>query len=65
VVWGGTTHDACFGDLYDARRRPSPITEAASWSHGRRKFLVLADLGKSPAVIEAVRRIDEIFAIER
>jgi hypothetical protein len=56
---------AGFGDLYDARRRPGPITEAACWSHGRRKFLVLADLGKSPLAIAAVRWIDEIFAIER
>jgi transposase len=56
---------AGFGDLYDARRRPDPITEAACWSHGRRKFFVLADLGKSPLAIEAIRRIDEIFAIER
>lgn len=56
---------AGFGELYDARRRPGPITEAACWSHGRRKFFVLADLGKSPLAIEAVRRIDEIFAIER
>jgi transposase len=56
---------AGFADLYDARRRPGPITEAACWSHGRRKFFVLADLGKSPLTVEAVRRIDEIFAIER
>jgi transposase len=56
---------AGFGELYDARRRPDPITEAACWSHGRRKFFVLADLGKSPLAIEAIRRIDEIFAIER
>jgi transposase len=56
---------AGFGDLYDARRRPGPITEAACWSHGRRKFFVLADLGKSPLAVEAVHRIDEIFAIER
>src|SRR6202022_1705240 len=56
---------AGFGDLYDARRRPNPITEAACWSHGRRKFFGLADLGKSPIAVEAVRRIDEIFAIER
>src|SRR5437870_2370526 len=56
---------AGFGDLYDARRRPGPITEAACWSHGRRKFFVLADLGKSPLAVEAVRRIDAIFAIER
>jgi transposase len=56
---------AGFGDLYDTQRRPGPITEAACWSHGRRKFFVLADLGKSPLAVEAVRRIDEIFAIER
>src|SRR5258708_8752400 len=43
----------------------SPITEAACWSHGRRKFFVLADLGKSPLAVGAVRRIDEVFAIER
>jgi transposase len=54
-----------FGDLYDARRQPGPITEAACWSHARRKFFVLADLGKSPLAGEAVRRIDAIFAIER
>src|SRR6267143_2085901 len=49
---------AGFGDLYDARRRPEPIIEAACWSHGRRKFFVIADLGKSPLALEAVRRID-------
>jgi len=56
---------AGFGDLYVARRRPGPITEAACWSHGRRKFFVLADVDKSPLAAEAVRRIDLIFAIER
>ena len=56
---------AGFGDLYDAKRRPGPITEAACWAHGRRKFFVLADVGNSPLAAEAVRRIDEIFAIER
>jgi transposase len=56
---------AGFGDLYDARRRPGPITEAACWSHARRKFFELADLRRAPLAIEAVRRIDEIFAIER
>jgi transposase len=61
----GPDPGAGFGDLYDARRRPGPITEAACWSHGRRKFFVLADLGKSPLAVEAVRRIDEVFAIER
>ena len=41
------------------------IIEAACWAHGRRKFFELADLQKAPLAIEAVRRIDELFAIER
>lgn len=66
---------AGFNRLYDAARLPGPITEAACWSHARRKFFVLADIaakarGKTPIVVspialEAVRRIDAIFAIER
>src|SRR5215213_1530885 len=56
---------AGFGDLYDGRRKPGPITEAACWSHSRRKFFELADLRKAPLAVEAVRRIDELFAIER
>jgi transposase len=56
---------AGFGELYEAKRQPAPITEAACWSHGRRKFFVLADTAKAPLALEAVRRIDEIFAIER
>ena len=58
-----------FNGLYDAKRCPRPITEAACWSHGRRKFFVLADLAKSapgseqraPLAVAAVRRIDAIF----
>src|SRR5271170_764432 len=55
-----------------------PITEAACWSHGRRKFFVLADITKtatarshkkhaawSPLAHEAVHRIDRIFDAER
>jgi transposase len=56
---------AGFNDLYDARRKPGPITEAACWAHGRRKFYVLADVAKAPMALEAVRRIDAIFALER
>lgn len=41
------------------------IIEAACWAHGRRKFFELSDLQKAPVAIEAVRRIDELFAIER
>ena len=56
---------AGFGQLYEAKRRPWPITEAACWAHGRRKFFELADLRKAPLAVEAVRRIDQIFATER
>jgi transposase len=69
---------AGYGDLYKADRRPGPIIEAACWSHGRRKFFVLADITKtaaarsqkkqaawSPLAHEAVRRIDLIFDAER
>ena len=56
---------AGFNDLYEPARKPGPITEAACWSHGRRKFFVLADYAKAPLALEAVRRIDAIFAIER
>src|SRR5471032_1012480 len=65
--------------LYEGGRTPGTILEAACWVHGRRPFFVMADLtenarrkaqGKKPAVIsplalEAVRRIDELFEIER
>jgi transposase len=56
---------AGFGELYDGKRKPGPITEAACGSQGRRHFFELADLRKAPLAVEAVRRIDEIFAIER
>jgi transposase len=67
-----------FGQLYEPRRRPGPITEAACWAHSRRKFFELADIAKvaaaraqkkladlSPLALEAVRRIDAIFELER
>jgi transposase len=37
----------------------------AAEGHGRRKFYVLADVAKAPISIEAMRRIDALFAIER
>src|ERR1051325_2556165 len=43
---------AGFGELYEAKHRPAPITEAACWSHGRRKFFVLADTAKGPVGLE-------------
>ncbi len=68
-----------YNKLYEAARKPRPIIEAACWVHARRPFFVLADVaanarreaqGKSgsvisPLALEAVRRIDELFAIER
>jgi transposase len=65
---------AGFNQLYETARKPGPITEAACWAHGRRKFFVLADIaakasGKltvmAPLALEAVKRIDAIFDIER
>ena len=56
---------AGFDRLYEAGRKPGPIIEAACWAHGRRKFFDLARLDKAPIAIEAVKRIDVLFAIER
>jgi transposase len=56
---------AGFNGLYVAARKPGPIIEAACWAHGRRKFFELAALRQAPIAIEAVRRIDALFAIER
>lgn len=65
--------------LYEANRKPSPLVEAACWVHARRPFFILADVaanarrkaqGKtaspiSPLALQAVRRIDALFDIER
>jgi transposase len=65
--------------LYEANRKPGPLVEAACWVHARRPFFVMADVaadarrkaeGKttsviSPLALEAVRRIDALFDIER
>jgi transposase len=68
-----------YNKLYEADRRPGPIIEAGCWVHARRPFFLLADIeansrrkaeGKtagviSPLALEAVRRIDTLFEIER
>ena len=56
---------AGFNRLYDATRKEGPITEAACWSHARRKFFDLARINKAPIAVAAVDRIDALFAIER
>src|ERR1700680_5149461 len=68
-----------YNKLYEPDRKPGPVLEAACWVHARRPFFVMADLtenarrkaqGKTPAplsplALEAVRRIDALFEIER
>ena len=56
---------ARYNDLYAPARPIGPVTEAACWAHGRRKFFVLAEVGKWPMAVEAVSRIDAIFDAER
>jgi transposase len=56
---------AGFNRLYGTARTPGPIIEAACWAHARRKFFEPARIGKAPIAIEAVKRIDALFAIER
>jgi hypothetical protein len=65
-----------YNELYEPSRLPGPITSALCWAHARRQFFELADIaantrrGKnaaaiSPIALEAVRRIDALFDIER
>jgi transposase len=65
-----------YNRLYLPDRKPGPVVEALCWSHARRKFFELADIaanarrGKnaapiSPIALEAVKRIDALFDIER
>ncbi|WP_448205696.1 IS66 family transposase [Azospirillum sp. sgz302134] len=67
---------AGYNRLYEAERRPSPVHDCLCWSHARRKFFELADIATtakrgttatpiSPLALEAVRRIDRLFDIER
>jgi len=65
-----------YNELYDPSRAGGPITPALCWAHARRQFFELADIaanarrGKnaaaiSPIALEAVKRIDALFDIER
>jgi transposase len=68
AAWSGLLQAdayAGFNRLYEADRRPGPIVEAACWAHARRKFFDLARLNKAPIALEAVARIDTLFAVER
>ena len=54
-----------FNRLYAASRKGGPIIEASCWAHARRKLFDLARINEAPIAIEAVERIDALFAIER
>ena len=68
-----------YNKLYESDHKPGPILEAACWVHARRPFFAMADLAEnarrkaqgktpgaiSPLALEAVRRIDALFEIER
>jgi transposase len=77
--WHGILQADAYGgynDLYRPDRAPGPVTSALCWSHARRKFFELADIAGnvrkgrpaheiSPVALEAVKRIDALFDIER
>ncbi len=67
---------AGYNRLYEADREPGPIGAALCWAHARRGFFKLADIaagnrrGKdappiAPLALEAVKRIDALFDLER
>jgi len=68
-----------YNELYAAGRQPGPVLEAGCFAHARRKFFELADVDGAarkksrgerigavyPIALEAVRRLDALFDIER
>jgi hypothetical protein len=79
--WAGILQADAYGGyeaLFDPKRSPGPIHQAPCWAHGRRKLFELADIAEaarrrshgktaiiSPIALEAVKRIDVLFDIER
>ena len=79
--WAGVLQADAYGGydaLYVAGRTYGQIFQAPCWAHGRRKFFELADIAEatrrksrgktavvSPIALEAVKRIDALFNIER
>ena len=70
---------AGYNELYAPNRQPGPILEAGCFAHARRKFFELADVEGAarrksrgeklgmvyPIALEAVQKLDALFAIER
>ncbi len=79
--WSGMLQADAYGGydaLYQGGRSPGDIHQALCWAHGRRKVFELADIAQaaqrkargktaviSPIALEAVRRIDALFDVER
>lgn len=77
--WRGILQADAYGGyngLYDPARKPGSVTSALCWAHARRGFFELADIASSarrgskaapvsPIALDAVKRIDAIFAVER
>ena len=56
---------AGFNRLYEAGRKPGPIIEAACWAMRGASSSTWRGINKAPIAVEAVERIDALFAIER
>jgi len=79
AAFAGILQADCYGGfepLFDPKRKAMPITPAFCLAHARRGFFELADIEKaaregrkgkpvSPIALEAVRRLDALFEIER
>ena len=79
AVFAGILQADCyngFEPLFDPQKKALPITPAFCFAHARRGFFELADIEKnaregkkgkpvSPIALEAVRRLDTLFEIER
>ncbi len=77
--WRGILQADAYGGyngLYDPARKAGAVASALCWAHARRGFFELADVAASarrgpgaapvsPIALEAVKRIDALFAIER
>jgi transposase len=77
--WRGILQADAYGGyngLYDLARKAGAVTSALCWAHARRGFFELADIAASarrgpdaapvsPIALEALKRIDTLFAIER
>ena len=79
AAWSGILQADAYGGyngLYDPARPGGRVTSVLCWSHARRGFFELADIAASarrgpgaapvsPIALDAVARIDLLFAIER